>query len=801
MSVSSEGGGGYAEALPPARSAPAEAARLRDLGFNVIPIKPGQKMPRAGEGDILRWRDNGCTEEIRENDNIAMLHGGVGGTWAMDCDDPTILQDLLDDYEQNAPKMCVVRTPKQGHHILFRRDPSDMPPGDPKYSDSRGRKIDVKSVGYTLLPPSIHPERRHDRYQYQFATDTPNITMRWSDAVTVLRSRGFFSPQDRDEMFSDLAGAHVGGGAGGSGGGDYVPGSPPKYEYNDLLRGGFGPGERRRKMNSLYVKKRVMGSTREDAEAAVRYVNSTCQPPLSDREMRYNTQASEHFFQAHKDEIDHREHLQRQQAAHVRQQSPAPPAAGGGMPPVVPAAAAGAGAGGSGRRGGRRGANALDMHHCATIIMNETHYVEHPSKELFYYAGGIWIQGGDRRLRKSCEAHWRDRGITMSQIREIEDIVRTRTTIVPDGSKRDVFDRDPTKIVIENGTYDLSRGEMVEHSPAHMSTIRHPITYDPAAECPGFDEALAAWFDGHGPDKYGSIIMDMFALCLLRKNLVQKGYVHFGKGSNGKSTCLDVLREMLGQHNTSSIEMQSFQESRFVGEELYAKSANISSDGGTQPLVNTGLIKAVLSGDSIRCEPKNKKAFVFRPYCTLVFTFNELPPVLDSSDGFARKIQLVPWQNRFDRRDRPGITDLPYDESERSGIFNRIIPRMMGFLAKQPPEYEDDIEATQNMWMKRADSFFMFREEYLVVGRDPKGREYQIEVNQLYSLYQRACGEHGMTPLTRNVFHSKVGELLGSRKAASTRINGENVRVWKGLTDRSLLKPEGQTALDDRPPG
>ena len=791
--MSSEGG--HAVAGPPALSAPAEAARLRELGFNIIPIKPGTKMPRAGEGDILKWRTDGCDAEIGEHDNMAMLHGGIGGTWAMDCDDPTILADLLDDYEQNAPKMCIVKTPKQGHHILFKRDPSDEPPGDPKYSDSRGRNIDVKSKGYTLLPPSVHPDRHLGRYQYLFATDTPNITMRWSDAVTVLRSRGFFSPQDRDEMFSDIAGVHVGGA-----GSEYVPGAPPKYEYNDLLKGGFGPGERRRKMNSLYVKKRVMGSSREDAEAAVRHVNSTCQPPLPDRELRYNISASEHFFQAHKDEIDHREHLRRQQQA-----AGAPVPAGGGAP--VPAgAAAGAAAGGGGGRGGGRRANALDMHHCADTIMNESLYREHPSGILYYYTGGIWVQGGERRLRQSCEVRWRDRGITTSQINEIEGLVRIRTAIIPDGTDEDVFNRDASKVVLENGTYDLERGELVDHSPDHMATIRHPIAYDATAECPVFDGALDAWFDGYKSEKYRSIILEMFALCMLRRNVIQKGYVHFGKGSNGKSTCLDVLREMLGLQNTSSIEMQSFEKSRFVGDELYGKAANIASDGGTQPLVDTGLIKAVLAGDSIRCEPKHKKAFVFRPSATLVFTFNELPPVLDSSDGFARKIQLVPWQNKFNRRDNPEIAKLSRDRAERAGLFNKIVPIMRRFLLENgQPEHEDSIEETQNMWMRRSDSFYLFREEYLVLGGSGKdgkdGKEYQIATNKLYSLYQNACADHGMTPLNKNEFHARVSDLLDGKKSVPTKVDGVNVRVWKGLTARSELRPEGQSALGEKPSG
>ena len=766
-------GGGYAEARPPALSAPAEAARLRALGFNVIPVKPRSKMPRAGEGDVMRWRKEMCSEEILENDNIAMLHGGVGCTWALDCDDHTILEDLLDDYESIAPRLCVVRTPKQGHHIIFRKNELDAPPGDPKFTDRHGRNIDVKSLGYTLLPPSVHPERNLGRYTYLFKTDAPNLGINWSDVEHVLRGHGFFSPQDREEMMSDVTKSFAAGGGGGA----YVPGASPKYDYNDLLQGGFGPGERRRKMNSLYVKKRVMGSTVESAEEAVRHVNSTCQPPLPERELKYNIQASEHFFQAHKDEIDNRWQQRQQQY----QQGRAPAGGGGAVP-----AATGAPQGG----GGRRGRNALDMHQCADTIMHETKYKGHPSGALYYYTGGIWVQGGEHRLRQSCEFRWRDRKITPTQIREIEDIVRIRTAIVPDGTGEDVFDRDASKIVLVNGTYDLELDKLVEHSPDHMATIRHPITHDATAECPVFDEAMDGWF-GSDDQKYHSIVLEMFALCMLRKNIIQKGYVHYGKGSNGKSTCLKVLREMLGPQNTASIEMQAFEDNRFVGDDLFGKSANISSDGGTQPLVKTGRIKAVLGGDSITCEPKYKKSFVFQPFITLVFTFNELPPVLDSSDGFARKIQLVPWQNKFDRKDNPEIARLPHDQAERAGLFNRMVPIMRRFLLDNgQPAHEDDIQTTQNLWMRRSDSFFLFKSEYLVLGKD-----YKIETGKLGMLYAKACAEHGMTPLPKNEFFNRMSELLGGKKPTPTKINGENVRVWKGATERSELRPEGQKPL------
>ena len=81
---------------------------------------------------------------------------------------------------------------------------------------------------------------------------------------------------------------------------------------------------------------------------------------------------------------------------------------------------------------------------------------------------------------------------------------------------------------------------------------------------------------------------------------------------------------MLGINNTSSIPMQQFQNSQFVGYELRGKCANISADGGTEPITKTGFIKGVLGGDAMRCEQKFHSPFDFMPFITMIFTFNEL---------------------------------------------------------------------------------------------------------------------------------------------------------------------------------
>ena len=178
-------------------SAPAEAARLRALGFNIIPVHPGTKILKGGPDDITKYHYDGCDAEISETDSIAMLHGDVGGTWALNLDDPTILADLLERYEGDVSRMCMVKTPKRGHHILFKRDESDPPPNNYTYEDVDERRIGISPFGYTLLPPSVHVYKNLGRYEYTSGVDRPLVVMKWRDAVHLTQGAGFTRVQQR----------------------------------------------------------------------------------------------------------------------------------------------------------------------------------------------------------------------------------------------------------------------------------------------------------------------------------------------------------------------------------------------------------------------------------------------------------------------------------------------------------------------------------------------------------------------------------------------------------------------------
>ena len=543
----------------------------------------------------------------------------------------------------------------------------------------------------------------------------------WLEFEVYLASKGFFLKEDlKDKTLQN------------------------NYNVHKLSTGKFPRGSRRRSQNSLYCKLRIMEHTEEDATKQIHIVNRKCDEPLDEKEVGYNIQYAESFFQNI-------------------------------VTPTLQKT----------KKNNSSDANYYDM---ALQLTEEYNFISHISKEIYYYSNGIYHKNGDKLIRKKCRQYWESMGIATGQISEIENIIRDKTTILQENENQDIFDNDYKIFILKNGMYNFGTMEFLPHSPKVLATIKHPIFYDNTKSCPNFDEFLDSCFDGD--DIRITQIWEMMALCFIKKTIIQKGYVNYGIGSNGKSTFLAILRNTLGISNTTSIPMQQFQKSQFIGYELRGKSANISGDGGTEPLMKTGFIKSLLGGDAIRCEEKYRNPFDFVPFTTLIFTFNELPVVNDSSDGFTRKIQPIHWEKRFYGNSvNRDVDNIAFDADERSGIFNKLIPIIKRLLDTKKLQHENTVQETKAIWLSRSDSFFKFKNEHIIIGS-----KHKIEINRVKDYYKQVCEDDGMTPINDNQLFNKISEMLGGTKPTRTRMEGEYIRQWSGFTLKCEL-PEEQTTL------
>jgi putative DNA primase/helicase len=269
--------------------------------------------------------------------------------------------------------------------------------------------------------------------------------------------------------------------------------------------------------------------------------------------------------------------------------------------------------------------------------------------------------------------------------------------------------------------------------------------------------------------------------------MIEKAFMHTGKGSNGKSVLFGILFAILGKENISAKTIHDFEKNTFAASALEAKLANICADVGSKGIEETEALKKIIGGDPIDCERKFVDGYTFLPFSTMIFSANDIPSVNDESDGFARKFELIEWTRQFYGDDRDhSVNNIRNTKSELSGILNKLIPIAQDLFKNNRLTYESTVEDAKIAWLRKSDSSKRFIDEITVQGSD-----YHCAVSVFWSEYNKFCKTNGMTPLEDRVFNKKLEKLGFVRKPL--REGGAVVKVWSGITLRSQLKGQNQT--------
>ena len=110
----------------------------------------------------------------------------------------------------------------------------------------------------------------------------------------------------------------------------------------------------------------------------------------------------------------------------------------------------------------------------------------------------------------------------------------------------------------------------------------------------------------------------------MQQSNFEKVFMLIGEGANGKSTFLGVMQAVLGFDNVSAESLHDLTYERFAVASLFGKMANLHPDIESSELKNTGLLKALISGDAISAEKKYLHSFKFTNKAKLFFSANQL---------------------------------------------------------------------------------------------------------------------------------------------------------------------------------
>lgn len=281
---------------------------------------------------------------------------------------------------------------------------------------------------------------------------------------------------------------------------------------------------------------------------------------------------------------------------------------------------------------GRRWASDLDG--CAERAADIS--VEAMKLEAEYYE-----KSDDENLAKAFGKHVKASRSNKSKTNLLKE-VQHNMPIMP-------FQLDKHKMAfnVPNGTLSLKTGQLVPHERKHFITKFSPIEYTNNADCPMWQKFLDDIFGG---DKdLIRYIQKAVGYSMTGDVSEQCVFFLYGTGRNGKSTFLDVLREIFGEY-VSNIQPETIMVKNGMGNGINSDIARLKGarmvttvEPNEGVRLNEGLIKQLTGDDAVTARKLYGNEFEFKPEFKLWMATNHKPIIRGTDEGIWRRIHMIPF--------------------------------------------------------------------------------------------------------------------------------------------------------------
>ncbi|MEX0417373.1 phage/plasmid primase, P4 family [Bacillus sp. C30] len=355
------------------------------------------------------------------------------------------------------------------------------------------------------------------------------------------------------------------------------------------------------------------------------------------------------------------------------------------------------------------------------------------------------------------------RNVRMNSIKDLMPLVP---------GERAEFDKHKYLLNVENGIVDLKTGKLQQHDRELGLTKITNIAFDKNAKCPEWLTFLDQVFQG---DKELAEYMQRLIGYSLTGEITEQIMVFLiGGGSNGKSTFINIIKEIMGDYGRQAKSDTFIKKKETGANNDIARLAGsrfvsaIESEDGEQ--LSEAFVKQITGGEPVLARFLRQEFFEFIPEFKVFFTTNHKPVIKGVDEGIWRRIRLIPFNLQLPKEKRD--KKLPEKLSlEMPGILNWAIE---GCLKWQQLGLNDPA-----IVMKATGDY---KEEMDILGPFMfecccKREDVQIEAKDLYEVYANWCFRNGEHQLKNRAFY-RILETQGFKRERGNR----NKFFIKGVT-------------------
>lgn len=328
-------------------------------------------------------------------------------------------------------------------------------------------------------------------------------------------------------------------------------------------------------------------------------------------------------------------------------------------------------------------------------------------------------------------------------------------------------------IAFKNGIYNVDNDELIDYDPSIIITNKINHNYNPNAYTEVVDKTLDKLSCG---DKDLRLLMEeTVGYTFYKRSELRKAFILIGEKSNGKSTFLDMIREVLGEDNTSSLDLKDFNH-EFKVANLAGSLANIGDDISDEFIVDTAMFKKIVSGDRVNTNKKFEKPFDFNPYCKLLFSANSIPRMGKSrgNEAIIDRLIIIPFNARFSPDDPDFDPYIKYklrSEESLEYLIQLGIAGLKRVLAARRFTISESVQRELEEYEETNDPVLGYLKEITL---DDVLNESTAEV---YKKYNEYCIRENYTPLSNREFGKKINKYFNLETKVS-KIQGKSVRIY-----------------------
>ena len=353
----------------------------------------------------------------------------------------------------------------------------------------------------------------------------------------------------------------------------------------------------------------------------------------------------------------------------------------------------------------------------------------------------------DKTLEKAFDRHYKKSRSNNSK-KALEREVQHYVPITPNS-----LDRHKMLLNSPTGVIDLNDFSMRKATPKDYFTKSVNANFDKSAKCPLWEKFLERIFDGDRDlIRY---VQKVIGYSLTGSTAEQCAFFLYGTGRNGKSTFLDVIRELFGdyarniQPETIMIKNNNGINSdiaRLKGARLVT---TVEPNEGLR--LNEGLLKQLTGGDIITARKLYAEEFEFKAEFKLFMATNHKPIIRGTDLGIWRRVHMIPFtvvipEKEVDRQ----LTEKLMEELD--GIFLWAL-RGVAMYHKEGLKMPYAVQKAVDEYKKEMDVVSKFLDECT-----EKAYAKSVKASDLYTAYVNWCKQNGEWQMPNTKFAKEIME-------------------------------------------